>query len=324
MAQASGQSQGEGLPLLKVTEMFAEEEEARAWIEKLRWPDGPCCPHCGSSNVQCNIQHQNQTHRCRECVSKPMFTVRLGTVMQGTHLKYREWAIGIYLYTTNIKGISSIHLHRALGISQKAAWFLLHRLRTASEKGRVLFTGPVEADETYIGGKRKNMSNQQRKELKGSGRGPAGKMAVVGLKDRATNKIAAQPVCSTGAKELQKVVRDHLKPGARLYTDEAKAYEGMEEFEHEAVNHSAREYVREQVHTNGLESFWSMLKRGYYGIYHKMSSKHLGKYVAEFVHRHNMRGQAILEQMGNLVCRMSGKRLRYRDLIATNGISAQA
>ena len=123
-----------------------------------------------------------------------MFTVRLGTVMQGRHLKYREWAICIYLYTTNIKGISSMQLHRALGISQKAAWFLLHRLGTASEKGEALFTGPVGADETYIGSKRKDMSNQQRKELKGSGRGPVGKMAVVGVKDRATNKIGAQPV----------------------------------------------------------------------------------------------------------------------------------
>ena len=101
--------------------MFGEEEKARGWIEKLRWPEGPCCPHCGSFNVQCNIKHPSQSHRCRECPHKPMFTMRVGTVMEGTHLKYREWAIGIYLYTTNIKGISSIQLHRELGISQKAA-----------------------------------------------------------------------------------------------------------------------------------------------------------------------------------------------------------
>ena len=144
MGKAPGKAHRQGLTLLEVAERFANEEDARAWIEKLRWPEGPCCPHCGSFNVQCNIKHQNQTHRCRECPHKPMFTLRVGTVMQGTHLKYREWAIGIYLYTNNIKRISSIQLHRELGISQKAAWFLLHRLRTATEKGKALFSGPVE------------------------------------------------------------------------------------------------------------------------------------------------------------------------------------
>ena len=134
MGKALGPCQGKGLTLLEVAEMFAVEKDAREWIEKLRWPSGPRCPHRGSGNVQCNIQHHSQTHRCRECANKPMFTVRSGMVMQGTHLKYQDWAIGIYLYTTNINGISSMHLQRALGISQKAAWFLLHRLRTATEK----------------------------------------------------------------------------------------------------------------------------------------------------------------------------------------------
>ena len=324
MCKGAGGSARQCLTLLEVAEMFGEEEKARGWIEKLRWPEGPCCPHCGSFNVQCNIKHPSQSHRCRECPHKPMFTMRVGTVMEGTHLNYREWAIGIYLYTTNIKGISSIQLHRELGIWQKAAWFLLHRLRRASEKGEGLFSGPVEADETYIGGKRKNMSNEQRKKLSGSGRGTVGKTSVVGVKDRATNKVAAKPVCSTGAEELQGMVREQVKPGAILYTDEAKAYQGMAEFHHEVVNHSAREYVRGQAHRNGLESFWSMLKRGYYGIYHKMSVKHLGRYVGEFVHRHNIRGQDTMEQMSNLVQWMIGKRLRYRDLIAVKGLAINA
>ena len=255
MGKAPGKAHRQGLTLLEVAERFTNEEDAQAWIEKLRWPEGPCCPHCGSFNVQCNIKHQNQMHRCQECRHKPMFTLRVGTVMQGTHLKYWEWAIGIYLYTTNIKGISSMQLQRELGISQKAAWLLLDRLRTASEEGEALFSGPVEADETYIGGKRKNMSNEQCKELRGSGQGTVGKTTVVGVKDRATNKIAAKPMGSTGAEELQGMVREQVKPGATLYTDEAKAYQGILEFNHEMVNHSAREYVREQVHTNGLESF---------------------------------------------------------------------
>ena len=145
-----------------------------------------------------------------------MFTMGVGTVMQGTHLKYREWAIGIYLYTTNIKGISSMQLHRVLGTLQKAAWFLLHRLPMATEKGAALFAGPVAADGTYIGGKGKNMSNEQRKELRGGGRGTVGKTAVVGVRDGATNKIAAKAGGDTGAQELQGMVREHVKPGARL------------------------------------------------------------------------------------------------------------
>ena len=217
-----------------------------------------------------------------------------------------------------------MRLHRELGISQKAAWFLLHRLRTATERGKVLFCGPVEADETDVGGKRKTMSNRQRKELEGTGRGTVGKTAVVGLKDRNTNKVVVKPVGSTGAEQLQGMVREHMKPGATLYTDEARAYQGMPEFNHEAVNHSVREYVREQAHTNGLESLWSMLKRGYYGIDHKMSPKHLGKYVAEFASRHNIREQDTIDQMSNLVRWMTGKRLKYRDLIAENGLGIGA
>lgn len=145
-----------------------------------------------------------------------MFTMGVGTVMQGTHLKYREWAIGIYLYTTNIKGISSMQLHRVLGTLRKAAWFLLHRLPMATEKGAALFAGPVAADGTYIGGKGKNMSNEQRKELRGGGRGTVGKTAVVGVRDGAANKIAAKAGGDTGAQELQGMVREHVKPGARL------------------------------------------------------------------------------------------------------------
>ena len=159
---------------MEVAERLAREEDARGWIEKLRCPQGPCCPHCVSSNVQCNMQR----HRCRECTTKPMVTMGVGTVMEGPHLKDGEWAIGIYLYPTNIKGMSSIQLHRVLGILQKAAWFLLHRLRPSTEKGVSLFAGPLAADGTYIVGKGKNMSNEERKELRCRGRGPVGKTGV--------------------------------------------------------------------------------------------------------------------------------------------------
>ena len=177
--------------------MFRDEDAARNWIELQRWSDGPYCPKCGSFNIQSNIAHKTATHRCRECrtgASKTMFTVRIGTVMENTRMPYRAWAVGTYLFTTNIKGVSSMRLHRELGISQKAAWFMLHRLRLAFEAETGPFSGPTQADETYIRGKRRNMSNAKRKELAGTGRGAVGKTAVGGVKDRETNKVAARTV----------------------------------------------------------------------------------------------------------------------------------
>ena len=253
-----------------------------------------------------------------------MFTLRKGTVMEGSKLPYRIWAIGVYLFTTNIKGVSSMKLHRELGIGQKAAWFMLHRLRNAVESGSAMFAGPVEVDETHMGGKRANMSNAKRKELAGTGRGAIGKVAVVGVKDRATKRVRAQVITRTDAPTLQGwFVVKHTAPDATVYTDEASAYEGLPMM-HEAVKHSVKEYVRGQVHTNGAESFWSMLKRGYVGIYHKMSPKHLDRYVTEFEGRHNIREQDTIDQMGSVVVGMGGKRLRYQDLIDDNGLPSGA
>ena len=296
MNKAPGKSFRKGLTLLEIADMFGTEEKARKWIEELRWPDGPHCPHCGSFNVQCDIRHRSQTHRCRDCPDKPMFTVRVGTIMHRTHLKHREWAIGLYLYAANIKGVSSMRMHREIGISQKSAWFLLHRIRTAAETGEELFSGPVEADETYIGGKRKNMSNSKRKELKDAGRGPIGKEAVVGVKDRATKQVRATVVPVTDAPHVAGFVASQTKDGAKVYTDDVAVYNALKgAFDHESVNYNASEYVRDQAHTNGIESLWSMFKRGYVGIYHKMSPKHLDKYFAEFSHRHNVRDEDTID-----------------------------
>ena len=324
MQKAPGKSHRKGITLLEIADIFSTNEKARKWIEELRWPDGPHCPHCGSFNVQCNIKHRSQTHRCRDCPNRVQFTVRVGTIMHRSHLTYREWAIGLYLYTANIKGVSSMRLHRELGISQKAAWFMLHRLRTAAETGETLFTGPVEADETYIGGKRKNMSNSRRKKLakEGAGRGPSGKEAIVGVKDRETNKVRAKVVQNTDAVNVAGFVASQTECGAKVYTDEARVYNVLKPwFDHESVNHGVSEYVRDMAHTNGIESFWSMLKRGYQGIYHKMSPKHLERYVSEFAHRHNVRERDTIDQMGDVVRGMGGKRLTYDTLIADNGVA---
>ena len=324
MAQkAPGKAHRKGLTLLQVADMFRDEEAAKTWIADRRWPHGPHCPDCGSLNVQAGIKHRTMTHRCRDCPERPMFTLRKGTVMEGSKLSYRVWAIGLYLFTTNLKGVSSMKLHRELGIGQKAAWFMLHRLRNAVKSSSGMFAGPVEVDETYMGGKRANMSNAKRKELAGTGRGAVGKVAVVGVKDRATKQVRAQVVTRTDAPTLQGFVVEHTAPNATVYTDEASAYEGLP-MTHEAVKHSVKEFVRGLVHTNGAESFWSMLKRGYVGTYHKMSPKHLDRYVTEFEGRHNIREQDTVAQMGAVVEGMGGKRLRYRELIDENGLDSGA
>ena len=324
--KAPGKAHRKGLTLLQVADMFGDEASATAWIEAKRWPNGPFCPKCGSFDVQAGIAHKTATHRCRDCYtgkSRTMFTLKIGTIMEGSKLSYRVWAVALYLFATNIKGISSMRLHRELGITQKSAWFLLHRLRKAAENGQGAFSGPVEVDETYIGGKRANMSNARRKALADTGRGPVGKAAVVGVKDRESNEVRAKAVTATDKPTLQGFVVEHTEPGATVYSDEAAAYEGLP-FPHEAVKHSVSEYVRGQAHTNGVESFWALMKRGYVGIYHKMSPKHLCRYVSEFERRHNIREDDTVAQMGEIVEGMDRKRLRYKDLIAPNGLPSGA
>ena len=216
-------------------------------------------------------------------------------------------------------------LHRDIGVSQPTAWFMLHRIRegwTDSEDGK-RFAGPVEADETYMGGKRKNMSNAKRKELAGTGRGSVGKTAIVGLKDRATNQVAAKVVTSTDKETLQGFVTDHAAKDATVYTDGAAAYKGIPRV-HEAVKHSVKEYVRGQAHTNGMGSFRSMLRRAHEGTFHKISRKHLNRYVQEFAGKHNVRDSGTLAQMTALVAGLVGKGPMYRDLIADNGLPAGA
>ena len=181
-------------------------------------------------------------------------------------------------------------------------------------------TGPVEVDETYIGGKRKNMSNAKRKELADTGRGAVGKTAVISMKDRTTNEVRAEVITETDADTLQDFVEENTEEDATVYTDEAAAYKSIER-EHKAVKHSVSEYVRGQAHTNGIESFWSMLKRAHAGTFHKISPKHLDRYVREFAGKHNVRDSGTLVQMRDTVARLVGRNLLYRELIADNGLS---
>ena len=292
--------------MVELFQRWPDDATAEAWFVGRRWPNGITCPHCGSQNVQTGAKHKTMPYRCREKECAKRFSSKTGTVMEGSKLGFQTWMIATYLLSTSLKSVSSMRLHRDLNINQRSAWFLAHRLRVALAKKGGVFAGPVEVDETYVGGKRKNMSNVKRKELKDAGRGPVSKTAVVGMKDRDSYRIAANVVQSTDTETLQGFVADHADPDATVYTDEAAAYQGMP-FEHESVRHSVGEYVREQVHTNGVESFWSMLKRSHMGTFHKISPKHLDRYVQEFAARHNLREADTIDIMAAIAAGGTGK-----------------
>ena len=322
--QAPGKGYRKGITLKQIMQMFPDDETAEAWFIADRWPTGVCCPHCGSLNVQTGCKHPTMPFRCREkACGRKRFSTKTGTVMEGSKIGYQDWGIASVEIMTSLKRVSSMKLHRDLGITQKSAWFLAHRLRSAMSQNGTLFAGPVEVDETYVGGRRANMSNARRKELADTGRGPVGKTAVVGAKDRVTKQVSAKVVTSTDKDTLQGFVKDHAAPGATVYTDDAKAYESLP-FNHEVVKHSLSEYVNGDAHTNGIESLWSMLKRAHKGTFHKLSPKHLDRYVQEFAGRHNMREQDTIDQMKGLRHGMERKRLRYRTLIADNGLESGA
>ncbi len=318
--KASGKAYRQGISLIELTDMFPDEATATTWFESLVWPDGRHCPRCGNAETIEAPESKGQPYWCGAC--RKGFSVRIGTALERSKVPLRKWAFAIYLEMVNLKGVSSMRLHRDLKVTQKTAWFMLMRIREAwTSEIDSAFSDPVEVDETYIGGRRKNMPKAKREVL--TGRGAVGKSIVAGAKDRGTNRGSTSVIPGTDKPPLQGFIAGRAADGATVYTDEHGSYQGMP-FEHEAVRHGVGEYVRGQAQINGMESFWALLKRGYTGTFHKISSKHLDRYVREFAARHNVREANTGDQMAAVVARMVGKRLMYGDLIADNGLSSGA
>ena len=311
---APGKSYRKGISLMAAMDKFGTDAKAEAWLIECRWPDGMRCPYCESGAVAPRSAGRlTPQYYCRDCDKK--FTVKTGTIMHNSRLPLRKWAVAFFLYNTSLKGVSSMKLHRDLDITQKTAWYLAHRIRETwndeTERVAEKFAGPVEADETYMGGREANKHADKKLH---AGRGPVGKTAVAGIKDRPTNRVKAKVVAHADGPTLRGFVHQNTEPGATVYTDESLAYRGLRRH-HESVKHSVGEFVRAQPSTNGMESFWATLKRAHDGVYHRMSAKHLHRYVTEFEGRHNVRPLDTADQMATMAAKSVGKHLPYADLI---------
>jgi transposase-like protein len=292
-------------------EMFPDEVSARTYLEGRLWPNGPRCPVCGLGE-RITVRAGGY-YRCNQC--KEDFTVRTGTIFERSHVPLHKWVYAMYLLVTARKGISSMQLAKEIGITQKSAWFVLHRLREACGSKLEKLQGIIEIDETFVGGIEKN--KHESKKLK-AGRGTVGKTPVLGMRERG-GRTVAMPIEGTDKETIQAAIRQHVVVGSMLHTDEAGAYKGICDsgFDHETVNHSAGEYVRDDVTTNGMESVFAVLKRGLIGVYHHASPKHLGRYVDEFAFRLNEGNvkNHTLTRLDSFVDGVAGKRLTYKGLI---------
>ena len=302
---------------------FMTEDQARTHIEKLLWPDGPVCPHCGSVNV---YRMEGATcrpglHRCREKECEKQFTVTVGTIFEDSHIALAKWVMAFHLMCSSKKGMSAHQLHRMLGITYKSAWFMAHRIRYSmtQEPLSSKLSGIVEVDETYIGGKLRVGSQSTKPGERPKDRLPAtaNKAAVVSLIQRG-GKIHSRHVKRVTAENLRPVIEEMTAPDAHVMTDSSTVLSGATmNRKHDQVNHSAGEYVRREngicITTNSVEGYFATLKRGINGVYHHVSRYHLPKYLTEFDFRYNARDVDDGERTELAIKGSAGKRLTYRD-----------
>ena len=293
---------------------FANDEICRTYLEGQRWGGQIVCPYCQHSGKIYRIEN-GKRYKCGNAECHKKFSVTVGTIFESSKIDLRTWFGAMYLCTAHKKGISSLQLHRDLGVTQKTAWFMLQRIREMLRvEAPQMLKNTVESDETYIGGKEKNKHSDKRtKGLQGG----KGKAMVVGMIERGGDLIAKHVDNKEGS-VVEGIVEAYVEKGSNLMTDDAPAYVlvGSRNYVHRVVNHSAKQYVDGMCHTNTIEGFWSLLKRGIVGIYHSVSVKHLSRYCDEFSYRYNTRKISDVQRFHFSVKRVSGKRLRYAEVTA--------
>ena len=290
---------------------FADTDRALRFMVSIRWPDGNAtCPCCNSTKA--TFLATRKIWKCRDCGKQ--FSAKAGTIFEDSALGFDKWLPAFWMIVNAKNGISSCELARALGVTQKTAWFMLHRIRLAMQNGGIeKLSGEVEADETYIGGKVRSMNNQQ-KCKRGRGTGGAGKEIVMGLLER-KGKIKVKHIANARRNTVQAEVRQNVEAGSQVFTDALLSYKGLnQDYVHQAIDH-AKEYVRGNVHTNGLENFWSLLKRGIRGTYVSVEPFHLFRYLDEQAFRFNERENTDSGRFLKGIIGIIGRRLQYAKLI---------
>jgi transposase-like protein len=301
--------------LQEAIKYFADADTCVTFMAQLRWPEGVTCPHCEGKAV--SYLSTRRTWKCMNKACHKQFSVKVGTIMEDSPIGLDKWLAAIWLIANAKNGVSSYEISRSLGVTQKSAWFLLHRIRLAMQTGTFQkMGGTVEVDETFIGGLSRNMHKHKR-EAKITGTGGAGKAIVFGLLERHgdSSKVRTKVIFDRSQETLQGEVRKHVEPGAEVFTDAHRSYMGLSaEYVHQFTDH-AETYVRGNVHTNGIENFWSLLKRGIKGTYVSVEPFHLFRYLDEQAFRFNERKGKDADRFVRTVKQVAGKRLTYEDLI---------